>query len=107
MRAVFIAQDYTRVGFLKSVLDQAGIPSFIRNEFSHNSLTELPSGLFFPALCVIHDEDYAQAKELLEEILHPPRSLAADWTCPECGEEVPGNFGSCWQCGTPCPEWVG
>ena len=40
MREVFVAQDYTRVGFFRSVLEQAGIASFIRNEHSHNSLTE-------------------------------------------------------------------
>jgi predicted amidophosphoribosyltransferase len=23
------------------------------------------------------------------------------WTCPDCGEEVPGNFEVCWKCQTP------
>lgn len=108
MREVFVAQDYTRVGFFRSVLEAAGIASFIRNEYSHNSLTELPSGLFFPALCVIHDEDYPRAKELLDEILHAPTPPpATDWQCPECGEEVPATFDSCWQCGAVCPGLEG
>jgi len=28
---------------------------------------------------------------------------AADWTCPACGEEVEGSFGSCWSCGADAP----
>jgi len=28
------------------------------------------------------------------------------WTCPECGERVDDNFGSCWNCQTERPEHV-
>jgi hypothetical protein len=99
MREVFVDQDHTRVGFYKSVLDEAGIPNFIRNENSNNSLTELPSPLFFPALCVVRDEDYDEAMQILGEIYYAQPSPAADWRCPKCSEEVPGTFDSCWHCG--------
>jgi predicted RNA-binding Zn-ribbon protein involved in translation (DUF1610 family) len=26
------------------------------------------------------------------------------WTCPQCGERVDDNFGSCWNCQTDRPE---
>ena len=99
MREVFVNQDHTRVGFYKSVLDEAGIPNFVRNESSNNSLTEMPSLLFFPALCVVNDDDYDRAMQILGEIYYSPPSQAPDWRCPKCSEEVPGNFDSCWQCG--------
>ncbi len=70
MREVFVNQDHTRVGFYKSVLDEAGIPNFIRNQYSNNSLTEMPSALFFPALWVVQDEDYDQAMQILGEIYY-------------------------------------
>ena len=100
MREVFVNQDHARVGFFKSVLDEAGIANFVRNKSSNNSLTEMPSPLFFPALCVVHDEDYDRAMKILGEIYNAPPSQAPDWRCLKCGENVPGNFDSCWQCGT-------
>lgn len=99
MREVFVNQDHARVGLYKSVLDDAGIPNFVRNETSSNSLTEMPSPLFFPALCVLNDEDYDEAMRILGEIYYGHPSQAAEWRCGKCGEEVPGTFDSCWQCG--------
>lgn len=99
MREVFVNQDHTRVGFYKSVLDEAGIPNFIRNQYSNNSLTEMPSALFFPALCVVQDEDYDQAMQILGEIYYALPSQAPDWRCRKCSEAVPGTFDSCWHCG--------
>lgn len=98
MREVFVNQDHARVGFYKSVLEQAGIPNFVRNELSNN-ITEMPSPIFFPALCVVRDEDYDRAMRVLGEIYYAQSSETADWRCPKCIEEVPGTFDSCWQCG--------
>lgn len=98
VREVFVNQDHARVGFFKSVLDDAGIPSFVRNETSNHSLT-VPSPLFFPALCVLRDDDYEEAMRILGGIYYGQPSQAPQWHCAKCGEEVPGTFDSCWQCG--------
>ena len=104
MREVFVDRDHARVGFYKSVLDEANIPNFVRNDVSNNSLTEMPSPLFFPALCVVRDEDYGEAMRILGAIYYGVPSQAAEWRCPTCGEEVPGTFDSCWQCGALWPD---
>ena len=104
MREVFVHQDYTRVGLCQSILETAGIPNFIRNQYTNNTMTEIPSGLFFPTLCVLHDSDYDRAMQVLRELYHTPAVPAADWLCPKCGEEVPGNFELCWQCGMSRPD---
>ena len=98
MREVFVSQDHARVGLYKSVLEDAGIPNFVRNEMANN-ITDMPSPLFFPALCVLHDEDYDEAMRILGEIYYEGPSQAADWRCSKCNEEVPGTCDSCWQCG--------
>ena len=98
MREVFVNQDHARVGFYKSVLEEAGIPNFVRNEMANN-ITDMPSPLFFPALCVLHNEDYDAAMRILGEIYYERPSQAPDWRCSKCSEEVPGTFDSCWQCG--------
>ncbi len=98
MREVFVNQDSARVGFYKSVLDEAGIPNFVRN-ISGNSMTEMPSPIFFPTLCVVQDEDYAEAMRILGEIHYAKPADGPDWKCAKCKEDVPSTFDSCWQCG--------
>ncbi len=98
MREVFVNQDHARVGYYKSVLEEAGIHNFVRNEMANN-ITDMPSPLFFPALCVLRDEDYNPAMRILGEIYYGRPSQGADWRCSKCNEEVPCTFDSCWQCG--------
>ena len=99
MREVFVNQDHARVAFFKTVLDEAGIPNFMRNEYSNNAIAEMPSPLFFPALCVVNEEDYDRAMQILGGIYYARPSQTPDWRCRKCGEEVPGTFDSCWHCG--------
>lgn len=94
MREIYVHEDYSRVGLCKSVLDEAGIPNIIRNGPSYN----LTSPLFHPSLCVVNDEDYAAAMELVNGILDESPIPAPDWRCPRCDEEVPGSFEFCWHC---------
>ncbi len=102
MREIFVNQDHARVGFYQSVLEEAGIRTFIRNEFATN-ITEMPSALFFPTLCVLDDDDFEEAMQLLGPIYGEATAQAVDWTCPKCNEVVPGNFEVCWQCSTLRP----
>jgi hypothetical protein len=107
MHELYVHPDHVRVGFFKSVLEQAGIPCFIRNENTHNTMTGMPSPLFFPALCLLDDQDIPQARELLAPMLHPTAPSLPDWTCPSCGESaIPGTFETCWKCGATAPGSV-
>lgn len=86
------------VGHYQSILQQAGIPSFIRNEHAA-ALSELQGPAFYPVLCV-DEENYEVAMELLQPYYQQARQEveAVDWTCPQCGETVPGTFEICWNC---------
>jgi hypothetical protein len=103
MKEVFVHPDPTRVGFYQSVLEEAGIPCFIRGEFGSTSLASRKSTFFSPALCVLHDEDEERAKAILSERQNPPLAQGPDWSCPGCHEAVPDSFGSCWNCGALRP----
>ncbi len=96
MRAVFTSQDFTEVGYYKSILDEAGIASFIRNE--NASSQGLTGTLFYPSLCVTQDGDYAEAIRILKT-RQGTTAVGADWTCTACSEKNPGNFELCWKCG--------
>jgi hypothetical protein len=96
MREVFTSQDLSEVGYYKSMLDGAGIISFIRNE--NTGMPAVSGAMFLPALCVTYDEDFDQAIALLKSFRMPEVSGRSDWRCPSCSEENPGNFEICWKC---------
>ena len=103
MKEIFVHADFTRVGHCQAILEEAGIACFIRNENSQNLLSGLPDLTCHPVLCITNDADEERAKELLRDFIATEREVeaeenSAEWKCPQCGETVPGNFGSCWKC---------
>src|ERR1700712_1673894 len=85
MKEVCSHHDLTRLGYYKTVLDEAHIPNLIRHESLYN-LT-VPFAVM-PSLCVRDNGDYDLALKLLREHEDSPPVLEADWACA-----------SCWKCG--------
>jgi hypothetical protein len=96
MRQVFTSQDVTQVGYYKSILDTAGIRSFIQNENAGNPV--MGGAVFLPSLCIIDDENYDEAIRILRSQTVEAPTGSVEWTCPSCGQKNPPNFGSCWNC---------
>lgn len=103
MKAVFTDREPARVGYFQSVLDNAGILTYVRNQVTNTTVAEMPSGIFFPSLCVVNDEDYDRAIALILEVRDGTPANLPEWTCDSCGESVPGGFDICWRCGAERP----
>ncbi|MEX1048725.1 MAG: DUF2007 domain-containing protein [Akkermansiaceae bacterium] len=101
MKEVYSNSEITRVGFYKSVLDEAGIPNVVRNETLHNLI--IAQGAVVPSLCVTDPTDYARAIALLAPFEEPAPAEGSEWICTHCQEKVPAVFGSCWNCETVRP----
>jgi hypothetical protein len=97
MKEVFTHFDSARVGLCKSLLDEAGIVCFVRNDASGN-LSSIPVPVFYPALCVINDADFDRARHLIEAQIGPVSAMGRDWICPHCKSLVPAGFDKCWNC---------
>jgi hypothetical protein len=76
MRELLTSLDWTRLGFYKSVLDEAGIASFIRNEHTAQLINVL-IGPCQPSLCVVNDDEYDAAMALLQP--HPSAPPRVWW----------------------------
>jgi hypothetical protein len=100
VREVYTNQDFTQVGYYKSILDAAGIVTFIRNESANTAGMSGP--MFLPTLCVLQDDDYDEATRILTE-QRTPQASGADWICPSCSEKNPANFELCWNCNSARP----
>ncbi|HEV7401563.1 MAG TPA: DUF2007 domain-containing protein [Chthoniobacteraceae bacterium] len=100
MREVYRNSDSGLVALYRSVLEDAGIVCHVYNWTTQQAVFRgcaaalVPLPMFFPTLCVVNDDDYAEAMS----VLRTPAAAGADWTCASCGETVPGNFTSCWKC---------
>ena len=98
MTEIFVHADLTQLAHCQSLLEEAGIESFIRNETTHDLIAGLPDPLRQPSLWVTDDANAGRARELLRDVESAGKSDTPDWKCPQCGETVPGNFGTCWKC---------
>ena len=83
MKEVFRNADSAWVGLYQSILEDAGIPTFVYNLCSLQmpvaglAVAFFPLPIFFPTLCVLVDEDYENAMEILKSIAVRP-SVATD-----------------------------
>ena len=100
MKEVYRAVEFTQVGNYQSILENAGIPTLIRNEMNQN----IDAVLRAPTLCVVNESDYDRAVEIIRELLKERElSTGTDIPCPACQEPNPGNFEVCWNCGAMIP----
>ena len=108
VKEVYANRDYQLVALRRTVLEEAGIPCIIRNELAcrvadaYGGLMAcfFPPAEWWPNLCVIDEEDYQEAIE----ILNPSPAPGIAWNCPRCQQEVPGSINECWNCGEPQPR---
>jgi len=104
VKEVFRNPDHAQVSIFAAILENEGIPCFTQNSVTQQSLIRdllpafFPIPEFWPALCVLNDDDYPSAMKVLTDLRKPGQPPADDWKCASCGETVPGNFTSCWNC---------
>ncbi len=97
MRDLITSIDSTRLGFFKSILDEAEISCFIRNETT-SQLTNIFIGPLQPTLCLVDDADFERASGLLLPHQTEGACTAEEWICPACKESNPASFEVCWKC---------
>jgi hypothetical protein len=68
VKQVFFSPDSARVGLVKSRLDAAGIACEVRNEAVSQAMPGMP---FTSELWVLRDEDYEDARRLLQSSRKP------------------------------------
>jgi hypothetical protein len=98
MKRVFASQDDLLLGHLKNVLENHGIECVIQGEFLAAAAGAVPPIECAPEL-VVEEQNYDEARAVLDRILSPEGFEPPSWRCPRCGEEIEGQFTECWGCG--------
>ncbi|MEQ8663562.1 MAG: DUF2007 domain-containing protein [Gammaproteobacteria bacterium] len=105
MKRVYSSADAIHCGWLKSVLDAAGIACLLRNAYLGGAAGELPLNECWPEIWVLEDADSVRAARLIRAA-ETPAAPAGSWCCDGCGEALEGAFGQCWRCGRERPAPV-
>ena len=103
MKRVFASQDQAAIAIVRELLANEGIETTIQNENMSAVSGEVPFTLAMPEICVVRDEDEAQALAIVERFDFGEtreQEHKEPWKCPRCGETIEGQFAACWKCGT-------
>ena len=102
MKKLYTSHDTLIVGFLKNLLENAGITCLIRNEHLAGAMGELPVNECWQQIWITEAVDVNRAERLLEDALRDA-GAGADWRCPDCRESIEPQFARCWNCGASAP----
>lgn len=78
---------------LKGLLAEKGLSCEVTND-----TVPLPGAEFYPKLW-FEDGDFEEATAVLAVFRSIPVPKLGAWTCQNCGEQLEGQFSSCWKCG--------
>jgi hypothetical protein len=98
MRKVYTHHDRFMVWQIKQLLEQRGIPCFIKNEFAIGAVGELSPFDVLPEVWLSDDEWLPKAQQFITDFEYQPTMQKA-WSCDQCHELNEANFELCWQCG--------
>lgn len=99
MKRILSSPNPLEVTQLKGMLEDSGIPCFVRNEVSAALVGEIPVTDGTPELWIENDGQLEEALQVKEDWKAGAPAAGTKWECPRCGEVSEPQFSSCWQCG--------
>ena len=105
MREVYTARDVVDARLMKELIESRGIRAVVRGEPLSILGISIPLGRVFPSVWV-EETDFERGRQLVDEFIQSlkrererEKENTEPWACPECGEELEGQFHECWSCG--------
>ena len=83
---------------IKQLLDEKGIPCFVKNEFAIGAMGELSPMDVLPEVWIGDPQWLPKAQQFIDEFESQPIDQSP-WVCTKCSETNTANFELCWQCG--------
>ncbi|WP_376696250.1 putative signal transducing protein [Wenzhouxiangella sp. EGI_FJ10305] len=91
------ADDPIEAGFLRGLLESAGIEVQVRSMELWTAAVEIYYSEGARPSIWVRNQDLEGAKRTLERRDNPDHG--EPWTCRVCGERLEAQFTTCWQCG--------
>ena len=103
MNKVYSHHDRFTVFQIKQLLDDKGIPCFVKNEFAIGAMGELSPMDVLPEVWISDPQWLPKVLQIIEDFEKQPAN-SSPWICNKCHEQNGANFELCWQCGEDCGE---
>lgn len=102
MLRLFSHHDRFEVYRIFNMLDDAGIPCFVKNELIQGAIGDIPPQDSEPEVW-LHDVQWEdKAKQLISEFNREQQSMQSEnqspWICANCDENNEPSFNVCWMC---------
>jgi hypothetical protein len=95
---IYVARHRFDAFLVADRLKQAGIKAHVFNQHAASIVGDIPPDSAQPQVWIERAQDRERAMLLLRRIEEEARESGAI-ACAACGEESPGNFDLCWNCG--------
>jgi hypothetical protein len=106
MKLIYSARDSMDAEFVKGILDEQGIEAVIQGAALSNVLGTMATNLDATPEIWVRDEDEQRGLAAVADFKSgspPAASTSGVWKCPQCGEQIEGQFTECWNCGESKP----
>ncbi|MFQ3249408.1 MAG: hypothetical protein ACI9O6_001216 [Glaciecola sp.] len=105
MQKFYSDYNQVKVRQVKCLLDDAGIPCFVKNEYIQGASGEIPPHETLPEVWLVDDSWLPKAIELLKQMEQDLSEHSEEvWQCENCQEANEGQFLICWQCESSRPQ---
>ena len=101
MKPLIASLDSLEIHHLKNVLEAEGIRCYLRNELLARLAGEIPFTECALELHVVDEADRWRAERILDAWRRARPRVTESWRCDHCGEQLEGQFTTCWSCGNP------
>lgn len=103
MQPLYSSLNLLEIYHLKNLLEAEGIRCHIKNELLSRLAGEIPFTECAPQLWLLDERDLERARRVVAD-LGRGALAKSPWQCPDCGEQLEGQFSACWHCGALRPE---
>lgn len=91
------AENPVEAGFLSGLLESEGIDTRLRNMELWTAAVEIYFAAGARPSVWVRECEANQARRVLDQ--RDRSNSGSGWTCRRCGEELDGQFTTCWHCG--------
>lgn len=95
--------DLFRAETVRIGLEELGIPAFVEGAETNRAMHYVGTALGGIRVLVPADKKVEAETAIAQIEYQNSNAPSPAWVCPNCGEEVEGNFESCWSCHTERP----
>jgi hypothetical protein len=101
VKEVYATRNSVEAHLIRGLLEDAGIAAIVQDDAVSIGVAYVVHDPV-PSVRILDDSQLERAEAIVAEWLREGPEVLP-WKCRKCGEQIDGQFTSCWECGTERP----